>query len=124
MAGEIARCLGRMSALPVPSVSVLLGQGTGGGALALLPATMTIATEHAWLSPLPPEGASVILHGHTDAAPQLATTQRTSAFDLVELGVVHSIVAEYDDDTAEDLARAVAAEVGAALRRLTGRSRK
>lgn len=121
MAGEIARCLGRMSALPVPSVSVLLGQGAGGGALALLPATTTIAAENAWLSPLPPEGASVILYGHTDAAPELAATQRTSAFDLAELGVVDSLVAEYEGDTAEDFARAVAAEVGASLRRLRGR---
>ncbi|MEO6473205.1 MAG: carboxyl transferase domain-containing protein, partial [Aeromicrobium sp.] len=61
IAGEIARCISYMSSLRVPSVSVLLGQGCGGGALALLPASRVIAAEHAWLSPLPPEGASAIV---------------------------------------------------------------
>ena len=43
MAGEIARSISDMTALTVPSVSVLLGEGTGGGALALLPARRIIA---------------------------------------------------------------------------------
>ena len=38
MAGEIARCIATLSTLTVPTVSVILGQGCGGGALALLPA--------------------------------------------------------------------------------------
>nr|WP_257910901.1 carboxyl transferase domain-containing protein [Janibacter limosus] len=56
LAGEIARCIADMTSLTVPSVSVLLGEGTGGGALALLPARRVIASSNAWLSPLPPEG--------------------------------------------------------------------
>ena len=72
MAGEIARCIATMSSLTVPTVSVLLGEGCGGGALALMPADVTIAAQHSWLSPLPPEGASAIVHGHIDAAKDLA----------------------------------------------------
>ncbi len=69
LAGEIARCVADMLSLSVPTVAVLLGQGCGGGALALLPAARVIAAENAWLSPLPPEGASVIMHHDTDHAP-------------------------------------------------------
>src|SRR5699024_4317511 len=61
LAGEIARSIAHMTTLTVPTVSVLLGEGTGGGALALLPARRVVAAGNAWLSPLPPEGASAIL---------------------------------------------------------------
>ena len=54
--------------MTVPTVSVVLGQGCGGGALALLPAQRVIMAEKAWLMPLPPEGASVIVHGDTTHA--------------------------------------------------------
>lgn len=118
VAGEIARCIATISTLTVPSVSVLLGQGCGGGALALLPADVVVAAENAWLSPLPPEGASAIVHGDVDHAPQMAEQQRVSARDLHDEGTVHHVVPEPDDDTPEDLSRAVAAEVGAQLRDL------
>ena len=94
LAGEIARCLADMARLTVPSVSVLLGQGCGGGALALLPADRVIAAEHAWLSPLPPEGASAIVHHDTTHAAQLAQAQRISAHDLLADGIVHVVVPE------------------------------
>lgn len=94
LAGEIARCLADMARLTVPSVSVLLGQGCGGGALALLPADRVIAAEHAWLSPLPPEGASAIVHHDTAHAAQLAQEQRIGAHDLLADGIVHVIVPE------------------------------
>jgi acyl-CoA carboxylase subunit beta len=94
LAGEIARCLADMSSLSVPSVSVLLGQGSGGAALALLPADRVIAAEHAWLSPLPPEGASAILHHDTAHAPLMAERQKISAFDLLDEGIVHVVVPE------------------------------
>ena len=94
LAGEIARCLADMARLTVPTVAVLLGQGCGGGALALLPAARVIAAEHAWLSPLPPEGASAIVYHDTDHAPLLAERQRTSAFDLFDDGIVHAVVPE------------------------------
>ncbi len=117
--GEIARCIATMSTMTVPTVSVLLGEGTGGGALALLPADITIAAQHSWLSPLPPEGASAIVHGHVDAAAELAEQQQVSSIELKRSGVVNHLIAEFDDDTPQDLARAVAAEVSHWLRELT-----
>ncbi|MEU8223237.1 carboxyl transferase domain-containing protein [Kribbella sp. NPDC048915] len=110
LAGEIALCISTMTTLTVPTLSVLLGQGTGGGALALLPATTVIAAEHAWLAPLPPEGASAIVYRDTEHAPQLATAQRITAPDLHAGGTIHHLVPELDTDTAETLAIAVAAE--------------
>lgn len=123
MAGEIARCIATMSTMKVPTVSVLLGQGCGGGALAMMPADVTIAAQHSWLSPLPPEGASAIVHGHIDAAAEMAEQQKVSAIELKRAGIVRHLIAEFDEDSPQDLALAVAAEVGYWLRELkAGRS--
>ncbi len=119
VAGEIARCISTMATMSVPTVSVLLGQGCGGGALALLPADVVVAAENAWLSPLPPEGASAIVHGDVDHAAEMSEQQGVSALDLFESGTVHHLVPEPDDDTPETFAHAVAAEVGARLRDLS-----
>jgi acyl-CoA carboxylase subunit beta len=94
LAGEIARCLAEMVELTVPTVSILLGEGTGGGALALLPSCRVIAAGNAWLSPLPPEGASTIMHGTPEFAPQMVRRQRVRAFDLLADGTVHAVVPE------------------------------
>jgi acyl-CoA carboxylase subunit beta len=115
LAGEIARCLADLVTLDAPTLCLLLGEGNGGGALALLPADRVVAAQHAWLSPLPPEGASVIVHGDTTHAEEMATRQQVRALDLAANGTVHRIVPEREDDSAESLARAVAAECAAML---------
>lgn len=97
LAGEIARSLSDLVTLEAPTLCVLLGQGTGGGALALLPADRVICAQHSWLSPLPPEGASAILHRDTAHAPALAATQRVRSLDLLADGIVDRIVAEHPD---------------------------
>ncbi|NPD03436.1 acetyl-CoA carboxyl transferase [Nocardioides sp. zg-1308] len=119
IAGEIARCIATLTTMKVPTVSVILGQGCGGGALAFLPARTVVATEHAWLSPLPPEGASIIVHGDVDHAAEMASAQRVRAADLLADGVVQHVVPEVEGETRAELAVAVAAEVGAQLRRMT-----
>ncbi len=58
LAAQIARCTVELIKVPVPTVSVMLGQGAGGAALALFPADLRVARADAWLSPLPPEGAA------------------------------------------------------------------
>ncbi|WP_307833565.1 carboxyl transferase domain-containing protein [Pimelobacter simplex] len=110
IAGEIARCIATMTTMRVPTIAVLLGQGCGGGALALFPARTVIAAEHAWLAPLPPEGASVIVHGDTSHAAAMARAQGVRAADLADLGAVHHVVPEPEGDTAAELAAAVVAE--------------
>lgn len=104
LAGEIARSLYDLIGLDSPSVSVLLGQGSGGGALALLPADSTIAAEHAWLSPLPPEGASAIVHRTVDRAAEMAEAQGVKIASLVARGVVDHVVDERPDAAEENRA--------------------
>lgn len=92
LAREIALCLADLIAVPRPTVSVLLGEGAGGAALALFPADRRLAVDDAWLSPLPPEGASVIVHRDTAHAPELAAAQGIAATDLAEHGEIDEIV--------------------------------
>ncbi|MFF0500216.1 carboxyl transferase domain-containing protein [Nocardia aobensis] len=117
LAPEIARCLADLVTLDTPTVSVLLGQGTGGGALALLPADRVLAATHAWLAPLPPEGASAIVFRDTDHAPELAAIQRVVAADLLADGVVDRIVAERPDAAHEpiDFSRRMVAAIAGEL---------
>lgn len=97
IAGEIARCLADLITLDVPTLSILLGQGTGGAALALFPADRSVAATHAWLSPLPPEGASAILYRTVDRASELAARQGIRATDLFSHGAVDAVIPEYPD---------------------------
>ena len=119
LAGEIARSLSDLVTLDAPVLCLMLGQGNGGGALALLPADRVIAAQHAWLSPLPPEGASAIVHRDTEHAPEMARAQKVRALDLRAAGVVDRIVPELPDAAEE--AEAFCLRVGAVLEQeLTG----
>jgi acetyl-CoA carboxylase alpha subunit len=120
LAGEIARCLVDLSTLRVPSVSVLLGQGCGGGALALLPADRVVAAEHGWLSPLPPEGASAIVHHDVGHAAEMTRRQRVGSYDLFDEGIVHVVVPEQPAAhlDPEGFARAVARTCADQIREL------
>jgi acetyl-CoA carboxylase carboxyl transferase subunit beta len=113
LAGEIARCLAGLVTVKAPTLCLLLGEGNGGGALALLPADRVVAAQHAWLSPLPPEGASAIVHRDLDHAPDMARQQRVRALDLRDRGIVDRIVAELPD--AADEPEAFCQRVGAVL---------
>ena len=107
LAGEIARCLADLVTLDAPTLCLMLGEGNGGGALALLPADRVIAAQHAWLSPLPPEGASAIVHRDLDHAPEMARAQGSASLDLRARGIVDRIVAERPDaaDEPEEFCR-------------------
>ena len=97
LAGEIARCLADLVTLDAPTLTLLLGEGTGGGALALLPADRVIAAQHGWLSPLSPEGASAIVHRDLTHAPDMARAQNVRSVDLRAAGIVDRIVVERPD---------------------------
>lgn len=122
LATEIARCLGDLMALHAPTLSFLMGEGSGGGALALLPADRVVCAEHGWLSPLLPEGASVILHRTPERAPELARQQRIASWELRAAGIVDRVVPECpsaSDEPEAFLCRA-AAVLASELQRLTG----
>jgi acetyl-CoA carboxylase carboxyl transferase subunit beta len=97
LAGEIARCLAELVTLDTPTVSVLLGQGSGGPALAMVPADRVLAALHGWLAPLPPEGASAIVFRDTAHAAELAAAQGIRSADLLASGIVDAVVPEHSD---------------------------
>jgi acetyl-CoA carboxylase carboxyl transferase subunit beta len=119
LAGQIAQCLAELVTLDTTTVSVLLGQGSGGPALAMVPADRVLAALHGWLAPLPPEGASAIVFRDTDHAPELAAAQGIRSADLLRSGIVDVIVPEHPDAADEPvefsarLSAAIAAEVHA-----------
>ncbi|WP_380281527.1 carboxyl transferase domain-containing protein [Kitasatospora purpeofusca] len=113
VAVEIAHCLTTLLALRTPVLAVLLGQGSGGGALALLPADRVLAAANAWLAPLPPEGASAIVHRDGTHAPELARAQGIGAHDLAAVGLVDTVVPERPD--AADEPAAFCARLGHAV---------
>jgi acetyl-CoA carboxylase carboxyl transferase beta subunit len=115
LSSEIAQCLADLVALPVPTVSLLLGQGAGGTALALLPADRVLAAQHAWLAPLAPEGASAIVYRDTAHAPELAERQGIGAADLAANGIVDQVIPEPSDPAAlcRDLGHALHRELEA-----------
>lgn len=121
LAGQIARSLADLVTLEVPTISVLLGQGTGGGALAMLPADRVLCAEHAWLAPLPPEGASAVVFRDVEHAAEMADRQHIRAADLLRAGIADRIIPEYGDAADEPIAfsRRVGSAVSEALAELT-----
>ncbi|MFY2861429.1 carboxyl transferase domain-containing protein [Mycobacterium sp. THU-M104] len=119
LAGQIAQCLSELVTLDTPTVSVLLGQGSGGPALAMVPADRVLAALHGWLAPLPPEGASAIVFRDTAHAAELAASQGIRSVELLGAGIVDVVVPE-EPDAAEEpvkfsrrMSRAIAAELDA-----------
>ncbi|MDY6997459.1 MAG: carboxyl transferase domain-containing protein [Actinomycetota bacterium] len=113
LAGEIAHCLAELVTLDTPTVSVLLGQGSGGPALAMVPADRVLAALHGWLAPLPPEGASAIVYRDVAHAPQLAAAQGVRSVDLLRDGIVDAVVPEHPD--AADEPKAFTARLSATI---------
>jgi acetyl-CoA carboxylase carboxyl transferase subunit beta len=113
LAGEIARCLADLVTLRAPTLCLLLGEGVGGGALAFLPTDRVVAAQHAWLSPLPPEGASAILHRTTERAVEVAERQGVGVAALRAHRIVDRVIPERPD--AADEGEAFLERVGAVL---------
>lgn len=124
LAGEIANCLAELVTLPVPTVSILLGQGSGGPALAMVPADRVLAAQHGWLAPLPPEGASAIVFRDTAHAPELSASQGIRSTDLLRDGIVDIIVSEQPDaaDEPQAFTARLSATIAGELHRLRAMS--
>jgi acetyl-CoA carboxylase carboxyl transferase subunit beta len=90
----IAECILAAARLPVPIVSVVIGEGGSGGALALATADRVLMSENAYYSVISPEGCAAILWGTRQEAPAAARALRLTARDLVELGIVDAVVPE------------------------------
>ncbi len=93
-AEAIARSTDACLALGVPNVSVIIGEGGSGGAIALATANKVLMLEHAIYSVISPEGAASILWRDTARAQDAATNMKITAQDLLKFGIIDSIVKE------------------------------
>jgi acetyl-CoA carboxylase carboxyl transferase subunit alpha len=93
-AGAIATSIQQMSALRVPVVSVVIGEGGSGGALGIGVADKLLMLEHAYYSVISPEGCAAILWKDDKKKEEAAKALRLTAPDLLELGVVDEVIGE------------------------------
>ena len=125
LAREIALTFKAFADCPTPVVSVCVGEGGSGGALALSFADRLIMQEHTVFSVIGPEGAAAILERDPDRAADVADRLLLTSADLLALGVVDEVIAEGQAalDTAVGAALATAEPGGRESRfdRVTGR---
>jgi acetyl-CoA carboxylase carboxyl transferase subunit alpha len=93
-AEAIARSTEMCLSLRVPMVSVVIGEGGSGGAIAIATGNRVYMLEHAIYSVISPEGAASILWRDSTRAKEAATNMRITAPDLKELGVIDDIIPE------------------------------
>lgn len=93
-AEAIARSTEACLALPTPMVSVIVGEGGSGGAVALASAERVLMLEHAVYSVISPEGCASILWRTSEKAADAAQAMKITAQHLKRLGVIDRIVKE------------------------------
>ncbi|TVP81255.1 MAG: acetyl-CoA carboxylase carboxyltransferase subunit alpha [Puniceicoccaceae bacterium] len=94
VAEAIAVNIREMSALQVPIVSIVIGEGGSGGALGIAVADEVMILENGYYSVISPEGCAAILWKDRAAAPQAADALKFSPQHLRKLGVVDRIISE------------------------------
>ena len=93
-AKAIADSIYTMAHLKVPTVSVIIGEGGSGGALALAVADRVYMLENAVYSVISPEGCAAILWKDQKAVQKAAEALRITASDLLEMGIIDGIIPE------------------------------
>ncbi|MGU9963886.1 MAG: acetyl-CoA carboxylase carboxyltransferase subunit alpha [Candidatus Halichondribacter symbioticus] len=93
-AEAIARCTEKCLQIEVPLVSVIIGEGGSGGAVALATGDQLLMLEHSIYSVISPEGCASILWKNADKMREAAESLRLTAQDLRKLGVADMIVPE------------------------------
>lgn len=93
-AEAIARSTEMCLRIKVPLVSVIIGEGGSGGAIAIATGNRVYMLEHAIYSVISPEGAASILWRDSTRAKDAATSMRITADDLLELGIIDGIIPE------------------------------
>jgi len=116
IAAEIARMFEAMATVTTETVSVCVGEGGSGGALALATSDVMLIQEHAIFSVIGPEGAAAILERDTAKAPDVAERLKLTSSDLLRLGIVDAVIPDSIDDAARALKKALADAVSTADR--------
>jgi len=110
----IAENLFEMMGLKVPVISVVVGEGGSGGALALGVCDTAVMLENAVYSVISPEGCASILWKDSSKAPEAANVLKLTAQDLYEFEVIERIIAETNrsqDEIVDDLKEFLIAEI-------------
>jgi len=126
-AEAIARSTEACLALPTPMVSVVVGEGGSGGAVALASSERVLMLEHAIYSVISPEGCASILWRTAEKAPDAAEAMKVTAQHLLELGVIDRIVPEPIGGAHRDpaaMARNLSAALTEELDQLSAKSAK
>ena len=103
----IAKSIYEMSALKVPVLSVIIGEGGSGGALAMATADEVWMLENSVYSILSPEGFASILWKDSSKAKEAAEVMRLTAKDLCKLGIVEKVFEEPQDFSAENFEQVI-----------------
>lgn len=111
----IARNLVEMAGLTVPVISIVIGEGGSGGALALGVANHIHMLEHSTYSVISPEGAATILWKDSSLAKQAAEAMKITAPHLKEMGIIDDIIPEVQGGAHRD-AKAQAVSIGNSIR--------
>ena len=98
-----------MSDLKVPVLSVVIGEGGSGGALAMAVADEVWMLENAIYSILSPEGFASILYKDSKKAPEAAEVMKVTAAGLKKLGLIERIIPEEEPAGTDTLYRIAAA---------------
>lgn len=93
-AEAIASTIATMLSLPVPTVSVIIGEGGSGGALAIAVGDRLLMLEHSIFTVASPEAAAAIMWRDSARAPEAAESMKITAEDLQRFGLVDRIVPE------------------------------
>src|SRR5437899_12672617 len=113
-AEAIAVCLEQMAALRVPVISVVIGEGGSGGALAIGVCNRLLMLQYSWYSVISPESCAAILYRDSTKGQKAAEALKLTARDAYELGIVDELIEEAaggahrdPDLTAQNLAGAL-----------------
>lgn len=93
-AQAIADNLFEMSRLEVPIISIVIGEGASGGALAIGLADKILCMENTWYSVISPEGCASILYRDASMSQQAADSMKVTSIDLNEMGIADEIIKE------------------------------
>ncbi len=97
----IAKSMFEMAKLKVPIISIVIGEGSSGGALAIGVANKVFMLENAIYSILSPEGFSSIMWKDSSRVEEAAEKMKLTAKDLLELKVIDKIIKEPKEETKE-----------------------
>ena len=90
----IANNLMLMSSLKVPIISVVIGEGASGGALAIGLSDKILCLENTWYSVISPEGCASILFRDSSKASEAADAMKVTSKDLFNMGIADKIIDE------------------------------